>query len=258
MSRERNKKLVRLGAHLVKERHDEIVEHNKIHNSGQDSYPNDYDEFVKGMVANIGQFDYFGHQLPTIIKDSSLSESFKEIDIIRAVVEYLLYYSGSDKQIDVVNTIDLNGLGDYLDKVRPKLPEHLLKYLWGLQSLYDDRGSQNMVINKQYLWDYYIKDKVEERMLDPDWVSENSDDIDTEERLFKTYWHYPMTSLDWGIDSIYDHYDDFIDWYSDDLITYLFPNSEYHTKSWDRLRLTFSFDALFINRYEFIDNPEGK
>jgi len=61
MSRERNKKLVRLGAHLVKERHDEIVEHNKIHKSGQDSYPNDYDEFVKGMVANIGQFDYFGH-----------------------------------------------------------------------------------------------------------------------------------------------------------------------------------------------------
>ena len=234
------------------------MEHNKIHHAGQDSYPNDYDEFVKGMVVNIGQYDYFGHQLPTIIKDSSLSESFKEIDIIRAVVEYLLYYSGSDKQIDVVNTIDLNGLGYYLDKVRPKLPEHLLKYLWGLQSLYDDRGSQNMVINKQYLWDYHIKDEVEERMLDPDWVSENSDDIDTEERLFKTYWHYPMTSLDWGIDSIYDHYDDFIDWYSDDLITYIFPNSEYHTKSWDRLRLTFSFDALFINRYEFIDNPEGK
>ena len=258
MSKERNKKLVRLGAHLVKERHDEIVEHNKIHNSGQDSYPNDYDEFVKGMVANIGQFDYFGHQLPTIIKDSSLSESFKEIDIIRAVVEYLLYYSGSDKQIDVVNTIDLNGLGDYLDKVRPKLPEHLLKYLWGLQSLYGDGGSQNMVINKQYLWDYHIKDEVEERMLDPDWVSENSDDIDFEKRQYDTYWHYPMTSLDWGIDSIYDHYDDFIDWYSDDLITYLFPNSEYHTKSWDRLRLTFSFDALFINRYEFIDNPEGK
>ena len=257
MSRERNKKLVRLGAHLVKERHDEIVEHNKIHHAGQDSYPNDYDEFVKGMVVNIGQYDYFGHQLPTIMKDSSLSEAFKEIDIIKAVVEYLLYYSGSDKEIDVVNSLQ-GGIGDYLDKVRPNLPEYILKYLWEIQSLYDGRGSQNMVINKQYLWDYHIKDEVEERMLDPDWVSENSDDIDTEERLFKTYWHYPMTSLDCGIDSIYDHYDDFIDWYSDDLITYIFPNSEYHTKSWDRLRLTPSFDALFINRNEFIDNPEGK
>jgi len=257
MSRERNKKLVRLGAHLVKERHDEIVEHNKIHHAGQDSYPNDYDEFVKGMVVNIGQYDYFGHQLPTIMKNSSLSEAFKEIDIIKAVVEYLLHYSGSDKQIDVVNTIDLNGLGDYLDKVRPKLPEHLLKYLWGLQSLYDDGGSQNMVINKQYLWDYYIKDKVEERMLDPDWVYENSDDIDFEKRQFDTYWHYPMTSLDWDMDSVYEYYDDYINWDSDELKSFIFPGTTYHSKTWDRIRLNPSFDALLIDRNGFIDNPEG-
>ena len=53
MSIERNKKLVRIGGYLLKERHDEIVQHNRTHYAGQDSYPNDYDEFVKGMVANI-------------------------------------------------------------------------------------------------------------------------------------------------------------------------------------------------------------
>jgi hypothetical protein len=92
MSIERNKKLVRIGGYLLKERHDELVQHNRIHNAGQDSYPNDYDEFVKGMVANIGEYDYFGHQLPTIMSNSSLSESLKDIDIVRAVVEYLLLF----------------------------------------------------------------------------------------------------------------------------------------------------------------------
>ena len=261
MSRERNKKLVRLGGHLIKERHDIIKEYNEKSRSlgrkQNDLYSDDYDTFVRDIANHTGQYDYFGHQLSYILEYSEVKDAFTKEIMIKAVVEYLLNYIGSDKEIDVVNTLQ-GGIGDYLDKVRPKLPEHIIKYLWGLQSLYGDGGSQNMVINKQYLWDYHIKDEVEERMLDPDWVSENSDDIDTEERLFKTYWHYPMTSLDWGIDSIYDHYDDFIDWYSDDLITYIFPNSEYHTKSWDRLRLTPSFDALFINRNEFIDNPEGK
>ena len=51
MSIERNKKLVRIGGYLLKERHDEIVQHNRTHYAGQDSYPNDYDEFVKGDFA---------------------------------------------------------------------------------------------------------------------------------------------------------------------------------------------------------------
>lgn len=257
MSIERNKKLVRVGGYLLKERHDELVEHNRIHHAGQDSYPNDYDEFVKGMVANIGEYDYFGHQLPTIMSNSSLSESLKDIDIVRAVVEYLLYYSGSDKQIDIINTIKSNSLGDYLEKVRPRLPERIIKYLWQLQSVYDDRGSQKMFINKQDLWDYHIKDEVEERMLDPDWVSENSDDIDFEKRQFDTYWHYPMTSLDWDMNSVYDYYGDYINWYSDELNSFIFPGTTYHSKTWDRMRLNHSFDALFIDRNGFIDNPEG-
>jgi len=261
MSKERNKKLVRLGGHLIKERHDIIKEYNEKSRSlgrkQNDLYSDDYDTFVRDIANHTGQYDYFGHQLSYILEYSELKDAFTKEIMIKAVVEYLLNYIGSDKEIDVVNTLQ-GGIGDYLDKVRPKLPEHIIKYLWGLQSLYGDGGSQNMVINKQYLWDYHIKDEVEERMLDPDWVYDNSDDIDTEERLFNTYWYYPIMSLDWDKDSLFDYYDDFIDWYSDDLITYLFPNSEYHTKSWDRLRLTPDFDALFINRNEFIDNPEGK
>ncbi len=257
MSKERNKKLVRLGGYLIKERHDEIVQHNRIHHAGQDSYPNDYDEFVKGMVANIGQYDYFGHQLPSILENSELKDAFTKEIMIKAVVEYLLNYIGSDKQIDVVNTLQ-GGISDYLDEVRPRLPEHIIKYLWQLQSVYDDRGSQKVFINKQDLWDYYIKDEVEERMLYPDWVYENSDDIDFEKRQFDTYWHYPMTSLDWDMNSVYDYYVDFINWHSDDLGLYLLPNSEYHTKSWDRLRLTPDFDALFIDKNKFIENPEGE
>jgi hypothetical protein len=257
MSRERNKKLVRLGAYLVKERHDEIVEHNKIHHAGQDSYPNDYDEFVKGMVTNIGQYDYFGHQLPTIMKNSSLSEAFKEIDIIKAVVEYLLYYSGSDKKIDVVNALN-DEHAEYLEKVQPLLPEHLIKYLWGAQSLNYNVGNEIIIINKEDLWDHYIKDEVEERMLDPDWVDENSDDIDYEELTFRDYWHYPITSLEWDYNKTYDYYSDYINWQSDSLVERIFPSSVYHTKTWDRLRLTPDFDAIFIDRNEFPDNPQGK
>jgi hypothetical protein len=257
MSRERNKKLVRLGAYLVKERHDEIVEHNKIHHAGQDSYPNDYDEFVKGMVTNIGQYDYFGHQLPNIMKNSSLSEAFKEIDIIKAVVEYLLYYSGSDKKIDVVNALN-DEHAEYLEKVQPLLPEHLIKYLWGAQSLNYNVGNEIIIINKEDLWDHYIKDEVEERMLDPDWVDENSDDIDYEELTFRDYWHYPITSLEWDYNKTYDYYSDYINWQSDSLVERIFPSSVYHTKTWDRLRLTPDFDAIFIDRNEFPDNPQGK
>lgn len=257
MSRERNKKLVRLGAYLVKERHDEIVEHNKIHHAGQDSYPNDYDEFVKGMVTNIGQYDYFGHQLPTIMKNSSLSEAFKEIDIIKAVVEYLLYYSGSDKKIDVVNALN-DEHAEYLEKVQPLLPEHLIKYLWGAQSLNYNVGNEIIIINKEDLWGHYIKDEVEERMLDPDWVDENSDDIDYEELTFRDYWHYPITSLEWDYNKTYDYYSDYINWQSDSLVERIFPSSVYHTKTWDRLRLTPDFDAIFIDRNEFPNNPQGE
>ena len=48
------------------------------------------------------------------MSNTSLSESLNDIDIVRAVVEYLLYYSDSDKQIDVINKIKSNSLGDYL------------------------------------------------------------------------------------------------------------------------------------------------
>ena len=261
MSKERNKKLVRLGGHLIKERHDIIKEYNEKSRSlgrkQNDLYSDDYDTFVRDIANHTGQYDYFGHQLSYILEYSELKDAFTKEIMIKAVVEYLLNYIGSDKEIDVVNTLQ-GGIGDYLDKVRPKLPEHIIKYLWGLQSLYGDGGSQNMVINKQYLWDYHIKDEVEERMLDPDWVYDNSDDINFEKRQFDTYWHYPIISLDWDMNSLYDYYDDFINWQNNSLVERIFPSSVYHSKTWDRLRLTPDFDAIFIDRDEFIDNPEGK
>ena len=262
MSKGRNKKLVRVGGFMLKERHDELVEYNKQRESRgtynhEVHYPNDYDEFIEEMVENFGEYEYFGHQIQTIMEKSSLVSVLEPKDIVRAVVEYLLYYSGSDKEIDVVNALQ-GGIGDYLDEVRPNLPEHILKYIWEIQSLLDERGSNNMTVDKQSIWDYHIKDEIEESMLDPDWVYDNSDDIDTEERLFKTYWHYPIIALDWDKHSVYDYYQDYINWHGDVLESYLFPRSEYHTKSWDRLRLTPRFDALFIDRNEFINNPEGK
>jgi hypothetical protein len=261
MSKERNKKLVRLGGHLIKERHDIIKEYNEMSRSQgrkqNNLYSDDYDTFVRDIANHIGQYDYFGHQLSSILESSEVKDAFTKEIMAKGVVEYLLNYIGSDKQIDVVNTLQ-GGIGDYLEKVRPRLPEHIIKYLWQLQSVYDDRGSQKMFINKQDLWDYHIKDEVEERMLDPDWVSENSDDIDFEKRQYDTYWHYPMTSLDWDKDSVYDYYDDYINWYSDELNSFIFPGTTYHSKTWDRLRLTPDFDAIFIDKNEFIENPEGK
>ena len=261
MSKERNKKLVRLGGYLIKERHDIIKEYNEMSRSQgikqNDLYSDDYDTFVRDMANHIGQYDYFGHQLSSILGTSEVKDAFTKEIMIKAVVEYLLNYIGSDKQIDVVNTLQ-GGISDYLDEVRPRLPEHIIKYLWQLQSVYDDRGSQEMFINKQDLWDYHIKDEVEGRMSDPDWVDENSDDIDFEKRQFDTYWHYPMTSLDWDMNSVYDYYGDYINWYSDELDSFIFPGTTYHSKTWDRIRLNHSFDAFFIDRNGFIDNPEGE
>ena len=108
MSKGRNKKLVRAGGFMLKERHDELVEYNKQRESRgtynhEDHYPNDYDEFIKGMIEHFGEYDYFGHQISSIMEKSTLTSVLEPRDIVRAVVEYLLYYSGSDKEIDVVN-----------------------------------------------------------------------------------------------------------------------------------------------------------
>jgi thymidylate synthase len=115
MSKERNKKLIRIGGHLLKERHDSIVEYNEMSRSqgrGQNGlYSDDYDTFVRDMANHIGQYDYFGHQLPYILESSELKDAFTKEIMIKAVVEYLLNYIGSDKQIDVVNTLQ-GGIGD--------------------------------------------------------------------------------------------------------------------------------------------------
>lgn len=261
MSKERNKKLVRLGGHLIKERHDIIKEYNEMsrsHGRKQNNlYSDDYDTFVRDIANHIGQYDYFGHQLSSILESSEVKDAFTKEIMAKGVVEYLLNYIGSDKEIDVVNTLN-DEHAEYLEKVRPRLPEHIIKYLWGMESFYYEARNGIVLIDKEGLWDYHIKDEVEERMLDPDWVYDNSDDIDTEERLFNTYWYYPIMSLDWDKDSLFDYYDDFINWQSNSLVERIFPSSVYHSKTWDRLRLTPDFDAIFIDRNEFIDNPEGK
>jgi len=261
MSKERNKKLVRLGGHLIKERHDIIKEYNEMSRSQgrkqNNLYSDDYDTFVRDIAIHIGQYDYFGHQLSSILESSEVKDAFTKEIMAKAVVEYLLNYIGSDKEIDVVNTLN-DGHAEYLEKVRPTLPEHLIKYLWGMESFSYEARNGIELIDKEGLWDYHIKSEVEERMLDPDWVYDNSDDVDTEKRLFNTYWYYPIMSLDWDKYSLFDYYDDFINWQSNSLVERIFPSSVYHSKTWDRLRLTPDFDAIFIDKNEFIDNPEGK
>ena len=261
MSKERNKKLIRIGGHLLKERHDIIKEYNEMSRSQgrkrNNLYSDDYDTFVRDIANHIGQYDYFGHQLPYILESSELKDAFTKEIMIKAVVEYLLNYIGSDKEIDVVNALNGEHV-EYLEKVRPRLPEHIIKYLWGMESFNYEARNGIKLIDKEGLWDYHIKDEVEERMLDPDWVYDNSDDINFEKRQFDTYWHYPIISLDWDMNSLYDYYDDFINWQNNSLVGRIFPSSVYHSKTWDRLRLTPDFDAIFIDRGEFIDNPEGK
>ena len=261
MSKERNKKLIRIGGHLLKERHDRVVEYNEMSRSqgrGQNGhYSDDYDTFVRDIAKHIGQYDYFGHQLSTILASSEVKDVFTKEIMAKGVVEYLLNYIGSDKEIDVVNALNHEHV-EYLEKVRPRLPEHIIKYLWGMESINYESRNGIKLIDKEGLWDYHIKDEVEERMLDPDWVYDNSDDIDFEKRQFDTYWYYPMISLDWDMNSVYDYYDDFINWQNNSLIGRIFPSSVYHSKTWDRLRLTPDFDAIFIDKNEFIENPEGK
>ena len=261
MSKNISKKLIRLGGHLVKERHDNVVEYNKMSRSQgrkqNNLYSDDYDTFVRDLANHIGQYDYFGHQLSSILENSELKDGFTKEIMTKAVVEYLLNYIGSGKEIDVVNALN-DEHTEYLEKVRPRLPEHLIEYLWRLQSLRDEGYSSDALIYKKDLWDYHIKDEVEERMLDSDWVDDNSGDIGYEELTFRDYWHYPMTSLDWDINETYDYYDDFINWQSGGLVGRIFPSSVYHSKTWDRLRLTPDFDAIFIDKNEFLKNPEGK
>ena len=55
-----------------------------------------------------------------------------------------------------------------------------------------------------------------------------------------------MTSLDWDMNSVYDYYGDYINWYSDELNSFIFPGTTYHSKTWDRIRLNHSFDALSL------------
>lgn len=261
MSKNISKKLIRLGGYLLKERHDKIVEYNEMSRSQgrkQNSlYSDDYDTFVRDVANHIGEYDYFGHQLSSILETSEIRDGFTKETMAKAVVEYLLNYIGSDKKIDVVNALN-DEHAEYLEKVQPLLPEHLIKYLWGAQSLNYNVGNEIIIINKEDLWGHYIKDEVEERMLDPDWVDENSGDIGYEELTFRDYWHYPITSLEWDYNKTYDYYSDYINWQSDSLVERIFPSSVYHTKTWDRLRLTPDFDAIFIDRNEFPNNPQGE
>jgi len=116
MSKNISKKLIRLGGYLLKERHDKIVEYNEMSRSqGRDQnnlYSDDYDTFVRDVANHIGEFDYFGHQLSSILENSEIRDGFTKETISKAVVEYLLSYIGSDKKIDVVNALN-DGHAEY-------------------------------------------------------------------------------------------------------------------------------------------------
>jgi hypothetical protein len=128
----REKGHFKIAEHMLRERHSELVDHNKQREEEgllQGGYPNDYDEFIHYLKSNFPKYDYY-HQLNVMQNIGYFDRySIPPFYGVKLLTEYILNYQneGEQQRIDVVPKDEL---WDYVKEQYFDCSKDFFEHIW--------------------------------------------------------------------------------------------------------------------------------